>query len=506
MIILQNYYNIKAVTLVSKVVMLHISKRSYPGPQNGVKGFRHVRNYRFSHNRHNSSCRNLYKRVKSHKSNSSSYHIDNKKKAFFSQQNYYQSRECNVKSNRDLCFSTQSTSSIMHENVKIRFSPLKTIRQNLTNISKKMLGSNENVPTLVNTTNTGIIVNYDPDNLTVTDLSLPFIPLPINNAATPNSLSSIPQEFIPIKESTTLKSDIAFKFKNPDGGEYETSITSSKVIEDLTRSQLTQEALNRHLIKKTQAPAIIIETEECGKIRVGNQNDDLILTKHGRAYFAPYQNKLSPNIVSKIYQSEFNLKDVDHLCIIALKADEKNTNIVQQSPHLIAAHDSAKDVLYAFGILTSTNDANCHTISQEQFKKFQLKKQGVNFTLEQENKPHNKKSQQLRFQTNIQIIPKSDIYNAKFDQEYFASLDRTTKEEIFTRFKCLQKSPYEIYTHHKVSDEILLQMCKDVDKEAGKAKPKHPLTSEEEKNKAALKDNQKQSNKKIYDKIIKLIK
>lgn len=47
----------------------------------------------------------------------------------------------------------------------------------------------------------------------------------------------------------------------------------------------------------------------------------------------------------------------------------------------------------------------------------------------------------------------------------------------------MQKSPYEIYTHHKVSDEILLQMCKDVDKEAGKAKPKHPLTSEEEKNK-----------------------
>lgn len=135
-----------------------------------------------------------------------------------------------------------------------------------------------------------VIANNDLDNLTVTDLSLPFIPFPINNAPTPNSLSSIPQEFIPIKESTTLKSDIVFKFKNPDGGEYETSITSSKVIEDLTRSQLTQEALNRHLIKKTQAPAIIIETEECGKMRVGNQNDDLILTKHGRAYFIPDMN------------------------------------------------------------------------------------------------------------------------------------------------------------------------------------------------------------------------
>lgn len=120
-----------------------------------------------------------------------------------------------------------------------------------------------------------------------------------------------------------------------------------------------------------------------------------------------------------------------------------------------------------------------------------MRKQGVIFTPEEEKKDHMKKSQQMRYFKNIKIIPKDDVYFVKYSQEYFAALNTTMKNHLFKTVKELQKKPYEKYIPQIITEENLLQMCKDHDSEANKPKPKHPMTDGEKKKKEINQEQQK---------------
>lgn len=273
-------------------------------------------------------------------------------------------------------------------------------------------------------------------------------------------------------DNISLKSN---KLKNPVGAEYESSITSETSLKDLTLSKLTEELINRHIIKRTQSPAVIIETKNHGTIRVGDKQDELVFTKPGQAYLELQQQNrsfINPPETSKEF---LTVNDIDKLCIII----PKNTpeGLVKPSVHMIAAYNPTDHCLYAFATLTSEKTE--FELSKEQFKKFQCKQQGKIFTPEEELKNHNKKIQYLRFFRNIQIMNKNEVYEAKYDKDYFLSLENKTTQGLEFKYTLLQNKPYEKYTPVNISNEQLLQICKDVDAEAQKKKPKHPKTIEQ---------------------------
>ena len=382
-----------------------------------------------------------------------------------------------------------NSEGINHTRLPLQNSP--TLSVNKSGTSFETLIQNHTTPFDINKPTLSLelepcvtTVSCDFQDFIPTDITLPVISLPITSHIQNTSIKQS-QESFSVDNMIPAQIKGLGKVKNPDGVEYETNLTSFSTAADLTEEKLIQELLKRNLIKKTEAPAVIIETEKDGKVRVGNKNNDLILTKHGHAYLE-IQHKTNEmiNLYHEKDKKELTIENVNHFRIIVLKSYPEGS--VKTSPHMIAAYDPTKKTLHAFATFTSANHPSNVTINQEQFKKFQLKQQGL-FTPEEENKPHNTKPQRIRYFANIQIISKSDVYITKFDKDYYASLDPSAKKHILNTFKDLQMNSYKKYVPQILSNELLLQMCKDVDKEAGKTKPKHPMTLEEQKKKEHMK-------------------
>ena len=342
-----------------------------------------------------------------------------------------------------------------------------------------------------------------PDSLDLSSPSLIITPPLFNSSTTTpkNSFNdSLVSNKLDINENIdTSKGKAKSVLKNPDGVNYNTNITEHSSVEHFTDEQLIIELQNRAIIKKSKSTAVSIEAQEDGVINVGNKKDTWILSKHVQAYLEKNKKQDNTNVITiPIDEIEpFTIADVNKLSIIVIK--ESDDNFIKSSQHLLAARDSTGEHYNIFSILTTQTEGLCTKISEEQFKKFQSKLQVKTLTSEKELKSHLKKTQQLRPFSNIQVISKTQVYAAKYDQEYFSSLNEQGKKKIAQMYNDLRAQTYKRYISDIIDKERLFQLCKEIDNEASKQKPQYPLTEDYKKKKKDMKLAQQEQQKKVKE-------
>nr|NP_062852.1 hypothetical protein PhpooMp07 [Physarum polycephalum]BAB08086.1 unnamed protein product [Physarum polycephalum] len=477
---------INSFLYLCKPIVIQISKRFYPTDKKigHAKKLLDHRSMSFSKRISNPQCRKLRQQCKQHHNK---YITDTKiqtrhrglsNRELQGIRSPLSSKKFKEVNNIDMKNPFQNSQKVSEP-----FSPLtsitKTCKTTFKSFIKKdslSIASNQiPLPESINNT-----ISHENQNINLSDPTFPIPPLHfgITNDTQHTPSTTVLNDFSKIDNTSSSVKPIP-ELKNPDGVIYTTNITEKTSMEELTKQQLIDELKKRNLIKITKSPAVIIETESDGHIRIGNKDNDLIFTKHGRAYLElqpKSQIFINPLEITK---ENITLDDLNNFCIIVPKNYEDD--LIKASPHMIAAYDPTNTHLYAFSTFTSEKVGL--KVSDEQFKKFQMKKQGIVFTKEEELKPHNNKSQQLRFFKNIQVLDKNEAYVAKFDQDYFFTMSLNVKKDLVDNYNNLKTKHYEKYMPQTISNEQLLNMCKDVDKEAQKKKPKHPMTLEQQQKK-----------------------
>jgi len=507
MLIYSMIYTKISCKLTVNIPYFQINKRFYPGPKeigHATKILNKINSYGNTSKRYHRSMYNSKKQYHSQFRKLRHQYVrqDHQKSTSYtkSRMRYKELQaiqdKSRIKGSNELNHIKPDLLSKNAQEMPEHFSPLskltKTFKSVFTSIGKKTIGikkeavllSVQNKAPLLPDTNN--IINQE---ITVVDPTLPSLPIPFG--VTNNTIQKIEPSSISTEESNSeaisSEQKNITKLKNPVGTVYESFITPFTRLEDVPRDTLITELIIRHLIKKTKSPAVIIETEKDGYIRVGNKENDYVFTKQGIAYLELQQKQNQVFMKPPAISTElFTLADIDNLRIIVIK--EQSTAIVQQSTHMIGAYDPNNNRLYAFSMFTSEKIG--FKLCEEQFKKFQMKKQGKIFTKEEESKDHNMKVQHLRIFNNIKIFEKNEVHEVKFDKDYFRSLNQDQKNDLVLLYNNLKNQPYEKYIPQNVSNEQLLQMCKDVDAEASKKKPKHPVTLEAQQKQQQAKTNQ----------------
>ena len=337
---------------------------------------------------------------------------------------------------------------------------------------------------------TGVSANLShvkpPDSLfpktLVNDLTpLPLEPLPfkeqIDSLGNDKSGDSIkPSEIPPIMKKP-------FKFKSQSGKNQETLINKDTKPSDITDEQLKEEMIKRELIKVDPGQnTVFIKLQDNSDHLLGASKHKVKLSNLGQAYNI----KVTAKTNKEPTFADNNLPNDPNFKIIIIVPPKSNDDLFIEDgkqKHLIVVYYSSTNRYFSFSYFTGKGSGDF--LSSQRFKEFQ-KQQENDF-----QESGQTKQQYGAFFEHPVEIKEEDIVRVKWDEEYLENLPETSKELLQEKWNKIKEKAIEPFNKSGITKEHALEMCKDHDKEANKAKPKHPLTDDQ------IKQNQTNKEKQI---------
>jgi hypothetical protein len=255
------------------------------------------------------------------------------------------------------------------------------------------------------------------------------------------------------------------------GKKFETKITPTMTITDLTKPQLLEELKGRELVKdddgKTETDVLLADDTV---YHLGQRINNVKLTPMGQAYANQIhaQIQTQAHIASETPNFPPNKKEESQFMITIPPKSAENLLIeTGKQTHLIIMSMGHK-IYKGFAYLTSKNSGKY--LSDQQFGKFQKQQEGQQVL--------NDKIQNIAGFHQPIILEENDIQPVKWGSEYLAKLSEKGKKAIVNALEEAQKNPPIPFNKNGVTSEDALQMCKAHDTTIAQGKP-HPMTPDQ---------------------------
>jgi hypothetical protein len=268
--------------------------------------------------------------------------------------------------------------------------------------------------------------------------------------------------------------------KTNSNKEYTTFLTGDTKVKDISDSELIVELQKRELIKvDNNETSVSILMADNSSFRLGVARNKVKLSSLGQAYYEKLEKQSEFCALNPVFETS----NLSHKFKIIIPPQGNNNLFIEtgKEKHLLIVVDDQGNH-FAFGYFTSKLTGSI--ISEQQFKKFQENKEGLESI-------KNLKDQRFHAFENLIKLNSEEIKVVKWQQEYIKTLTEESTKYLEEVIKEISTKAIICWDSNGVTREDCLKMCQEHDKVASTKNSKHPLTADQKKQNKTNNEKQK---------------